>query len=63
MPFPETIQALVYTKAGGPEVIDKVTLPFPKPAADEVLVKVRHVPRIAGVHHVDCEHTRLCTVA
>ena len=41
MSFPETVQALVYTGAGGPEVIDKIAIPFPKQGADEVVVKVR----------------------
>ena len=40
MSIPETIQALVYTKHGGPEVIDKIALPFPQQKPNEVLLKV-----------------------
>lgn len=41
MSSPDNIKAIVYTGAGGLEVIDKATLPFPQQNADEVIVKVR----------------------
>src|SRR5947207_13504081 len=38
--LPQTMQAAVIDRAGGPEVITLHTLPVPKPAADEVVVAV-----------------------
>ena len=35
-----TIQALVYTGYGGPEVVDKIALPFPQQKSNEIVVKV-----------------------
>ena len=39
--FPSTIKAIVAPKHGDVDVIDIVELPFPKQAANEILVKVR----------------------
>ena len=41
MALPEHTDAIVFTAAGGLEVIDKATFPFPQQKPNEVLVKVR----------------------
>lgn len=42
MSLPETIQAIGINKTGGLEVVEKLTIPLPKPAPDQMLVKVYH---------------------
>ena len=39
-PPPDTMQAMVLTEFGGPEVLHAAELPTPVPAADEVLVEI-----------------------
>lgn len=41
MSYPETIKAIVLTGTGDFDVIKKIDVPFPKPAGDELLIKVR----------------------
>ncbi|KAI0785393.1 NAD-P-binding protein [Irpex lacteus] len=40
MSFPESIQAIGINKTGGVEVVEKLTVPFPKQQPDQVLIKV-----------------------
>lgn len=48
-PIPETMTCIEITEPGGPEALQPVQRPVPKPAAGEVLVKVR----AAGVNRPD----------
>jgi putative PIG3 family NAD(P)H quinone oxidoreductase len=43
--------AIVVTRAGGPEVLQPETRPVPRPAAEQVLIKVA----FAGINRRDCE--------
>ncbi|KAI0691988.1 NAD-P-binding protein [Cytidiella melzeri] len=49
MTFPETVQAIGINKVGGIEVLEKLTIPFPKQGADEIVVKVAW----GGVNSID----------
>ncbi|KAK7695089.1 hypothetical protein QCA50_002279 [Cerrena zonata] len=49
MSFPSTIQALSFGKTGGVEVMEKITIPFPKQSADSIIVKMNW----AGVNTID----------
>lgn len=40
MAFPATIQALSFSKHGGVEVMEKITVPFPEQDPGSVLIKV-----------------------
>lgn len=65
--FPSTIQAITFSRAGGVEVVQKQTVPFPKQRPGQLVVKVRTVvtlirgfsPRVtfqvawAGVNMID----------
>jgi NADPH2:quinone reductase len=48
--LPSTMTAVPITRAGGPEVLEPVTRPVPKPEAGQVLIKVA----FAGVNRHDC---------
>ncbi|KAI0340769.1 NAD-P-binding protein [Trametopsis cervina] len=49
MSFPETIQAITFSKHGGVEVLEKTTLPFPQQKPHEILFKVIY----GGVNMID----------
>ncbi|KAG2155733.1 hypothetical protein DEU56DRAFT_768944 [Suillus clintonianus] len=49
MTYPSTIQAITISKTGGPEVIEKREIPFPKVAPDHLVVKVQYI----GVNFID----------
>ncbi|KAI0348244.1 NAD-P-binding protein [Trametopsis cervina] len=49
MSVPETIQAIGIQKTGGLDVVEKLAIPAPKQAADQILIKVAY----AGVNTVD----------
>jgi hypothetical protein len=40
MSLPETVQAIGINKTGDLEVLEKLTVPFPKQAPDQLIVKV-----------------------
>lgn len=41
MSFPSTVQAIAISKTGGVEVLEKLTVPFPKQEPGDIVVKVR----------------------
>ncbi len=47
--LPETMRVVTIRAPGGPEVLEPATRPVPRPAAGEVLIRVRH----AGVNRPD----------
>ncbi|KAG1830803.1 hypothetical protein EV424DRAFT_1374565 [Suillus variegatus] len=49
MSFPSTIQAIAISKTGGPEVVEKREIPFPKVAPDHLVVKVQYL----GINFID----------
>ena len=49
MSFPETVQAIGIQKTGGIEVVEKLSVPFPKQQPHEILVKVNY----GGVNTID----------
>jgi NADPH2:quinone reductase len=49
MSFPDTVQAITIAKNGGPEVIEKTTIPFPKQKPGDILIKVDYF----GVNFID----------
>jgi len=49
MPLPEMMRAVEIAEPGGPEVLRPVTRPVPRPAADEIVIRVAH----AGVNRPD----------
>jgi NADPH2:quinone reductase len=44
MSYPSTVQAITISKTGGPEVIEKREIPFPKVAPDHLVIKVESLP-------------------
>ncbi len=55
MSFPESIQAIGINKTGGVEVVEKLTVPFPKQQPDQVLIKVAW----GGVNTIDTYFRRV----
>lgn len=51
MMLPETMTAISIIRAGGPEVLQPVPRPAPKPETGQVLIKVAY----AGINRHDCE--------
>ncbi|KIJ22213.1 hypothetical protein PAXINDRAFT_165455 [Paxillus involutus ATCC 200175] len=49
MTYPSTIQAITIAKNGGPEVIEKTEIPFPKVEPGHLVVKVQYL----GVNFID----------
>ncbi|KAF9245646.1 hypothetical protein BU15DRAFT_40852 [Melanogaster broomeanus] len=49
MTYPSTIQAITIAKNGGPEVIEKTEIPFPKVEPGHIVVKVEYI----GVNFID----------
>jgi len=49
MSFPATYKAIALTEKGDFDVIKKIELPFPKPAPDQILIKVNY----AGINFID----------
>lgn len=49
--LPKTMNAVLITRAGGPEVLKSDTRPVPQPEAGQVLIKVA----FAGVNRADCD--------
>jgi len=49
MSYPETIKAIVLSGIGDFDVINEATLPFPKPAKNEILIKVAYT----GINFAD----------
>ncbi|GJE89485.1 quinone oxidoreductase [Phanerochaete sordida] len=49
MSFPSTIHAIAFDRQGGPEVLEKKTLPFPKQQPNEIVIKINY----GGVNTVD----------
>ncbi|KAG2155734.1 hypothetical protein DEU56DRAFT_868123 [Suillus clintonianus] len=49
MSYPSTVQAIVISRTGGPEVIEKREIPFSKVAPDHLVVKVQYL----GVNFID----------
>ncbi|KIJ66451.1 hypothetical protein HYDPIDRAFT_86284 [Hydnomerulius pinastri MD-312] len=49
MTYPSTIQAITISKNGGPEVIEKTEIPFPKVEPGHLVVKVKYL----GVNFID----------
>ncbi|KAJ8586493.1 NAD(P)-binding protein [Rhizopogon salebrosus TDB-379] len=49
MSYPPTMQAITISKTGGPEVIEKREIPFPKVAPSHLLIKVQYL----GVNFID----------
>ena len=54
MDLPETMTAIAIARPGGPEVLQPVTLPVPRPGRDEVLIRVA----AAGVNRPDVAQRR-----
>jgi putative PIG3 family NAD(P)H quinone oxidoreductase len=50
MSLPQTMNAISITRAGGPEVLQPITRPVPRPGDGQVLIKVAY----AGVNRHDC---------
>jgi putative PIG3 family NAD(P)H quinone oxidoreductase len=50
MSLPQTMSAISITRPGGPEVLELITRPVPKPGDKQVLIKVAY----AGVNRHDC---------
>jgi len=48
--LPETMQSIGFAEPGGPDVLTPEAVPVPKPARDDVLIKVAY----AGVNRPDC---------
>ena len=48
--IPKTMQAIGIEKPGGPDVLKLIESPTPRPADDEVLIRVS----AAGVNRPDC---------
>ncbi|OJA18059.1 hypothetical protein AZE42_05431 [Rhizopogon vesiculosus] len=49
MSYPSTVQAIAISKTGGPEVIEKREISFPKVASNNLLIKVQYF----GVNFID----------
>ncbi|CAL1694611.1 unnamed protein product [Somion occarium] len=49
MSFPSTIEALSFSRTGGVEVMEKITVPFPKQSPDSIVIKVNW----GGVNTID----------
>ncbi|RDB19329.1 putative quinone oxidoreductase [Hypsizygus marmoreus] len=49
MSLPSTVEAITIAKTGGPEVIQKTTIPFPAPDSGSIVIKVEYL----GVNFID----------
>ena len=56
MTFPSTIEALSFAKTGGVEVMEKITIPFPKQSPDGIIVKVMWHTRCLDIINLMKDH-------